>query len=125
MLCISAFLVDRRKQYENESCYYRRLLNFATAATFRFLRVRAVQEGREKLPQSGSFLLVCNHRSKFDPLLTWLILAHRKIIYISKPENFKIAAFGKIIHRLRFIQIDRTSIGVSAEAFRQGTTLLK
>ena len=125
VLSISALLVDCSRQYESESRYYRRLLNFATAATFRFLRVHAVQEGREKLPQSGSFLLVCNHRSKFDPLMTWLILAHRKVIYISKPENFRIPAFGKIIHRLRFIQIDRTSIGTSAEALRQGTALLK
>ena len=125
VLLVSAALVDTKRQYEKESPYYRGLLNFATAVTSRFLRIHFHISGREHIPPEGAFLLVCNHRSKFDPILTWLILGDRHIVFISKPENFKVPAFGRIIHRLRFIQIDRSSIGASTGAFRRGTELLK
>ena len=125
VLCISARCVDLNRQYEKESRWYRALLLIATAVTCIALRVRFHVSGKECVPKDGSFLLVCNHRSKFDPILTWFLFPKKKIVYLTKPENMQIPAFGRIVHRLRFIQIDRTSIGASAAAFRRGTELLQ
>ncbi|MBQ9539561.1 MAG: 1-acyl-sn-glycerol-3-phosphate acyltransferase [Treponema sp.] len=117
--------MDFKRQYQDESPYYRIILNIVSTVIQLFARVHVHQKGRENIPQNGSFLLVCNHRSKFDPILTWLSLKKHKLVYISKPENFKIPVFGKVIHRLRFIEIDRTSMAGSAGALRRGTEILK
>ena len=125
VLCISALFVNTKKNYTNESRYYRALLNTCTKVMTIFVRIRFDIKGRENIPETGRFLLVCNHRSKFDPILTWLILGNKELVFISKPENFKVPAFGRLIHRLRFIPIDRENIAASACAFREGTALLK
>ncbi|MBP5158069.1 MAG: 1-acyl-sn-glycerol-3-phosphate acyltransferase [Treponema sp.] len=125
VICVSALLVNPRKQYEDESRWYRGLLILATVVTSLFIRIRFHTTGKEKLPEKGPFLIACNHRSKFDPILTWLVLWNRQLVFISKPENFKVPAFGRIIHRLRFVGIDRSSIAASSSAFRRGTELLK
>ncbi len=125
VLCISSLFVNPKKEYEKESPYYRWILNAATGIMCVLLRIHLHVSGKELVPNEGSCLLVCNHRSKFDPLLTWLILGMRKTIFITKPENLKIPVFGRIVHRLRFIKIDRESIAASASAFRRGTELLK
>ena len=51
--------------------------------------------------------MVSNHRSKFDPILSWLVFGDRQLSFISKPENFKVPVFGRLIHRLCFMPIDR------------------
>ena len=125
VLVAGSLFVDPRKDYGQDSPVYRLLLNAATASMCVLLRIRVHVGGRNLVPQDGSFLLVCNHRSKFDPVLTWLVLARTKVVFITKPENLKVPVFGRIVHRLRFIRIDRESIGTAAAAFRRGTELLK
>ena len=51
--------------------------------------------------------MVSNHRSKFDPILSWLVFGDQQITFISKPENFKVPVYGRLIHRLCFMPIDR------------------
>ncbi len=130
VLALSAMLVSRRRQYRNESRWYRFLLTFSTGLMVFFLKIKLNVKGLESIPREylegkKRFLLVCNHRSKFDPLLTWYVLRHCQLVFISKPENFKIPIFGKFIHRLRFIPIERDSIASSMPALKQGTALLK
>ena len=62
--------VRMNREYNRDSRYFRFLLNSSTAIAVRLLRIRIKVTGRDKLPK-GRFLLVCNHRSKFDPILTW------------------------------------------------------
>ena len=64
-------------------------------------------EALEKLPEGSPVLFVGNHRSGFDPIVTMRILRKYKIVYISKPEVFDYPALGKIMHRCRYMAIDR------------------
>ena len=98
--------VRMNREYNRDSRYFRFLLNSSTAIAVRLLRIRIKVTGRDKLPK-GRFLLVCNHRSKFDPILTWHSFAKENLSFISKPENFKVPVFGRIIHRCCFMPIDR------------------
>ncbi len=125
ILCLSSLFIQAKKDYEKESPYYRWILNATTGIMCVLLRIHLHVSGKEHVPSEGSFLLVCNHRSKFDPIMTWFIFGMRKTIFVTKPENLKIPVFGRIVHRLRFIKIDRKSIAASAPAFRRGTELLK
>ena len=106
-LTVSALLVDPQKEYEHDSPFYRRLLYGATACCIRLLHIHIHVDGMEKLPKDGQFLLVCNHRSNFDPILTWQAMKERNLAFVSKAENFQIPIFGRIIRRCCFMAIDR------------------
>ena len=104
LLIISAALVDMKREYEQESRFYRFLM--------------------EKLPK-GRFLMVSNHRSKFDPILSWLVFGDCQIAFISKPENFKVPVFGRLIHRLCFMPIDRDNPRNAVKTINRAVDLLK
>lgn len=107
LLRVSALLVDGKREYEQNSPFYRFLLYSATACCVKLLRIHMHTEGMEKLPKNGRFLLVSNHRSNFDPILTWHILKGYDLAFISKAENFRIPIFGRIIRKCCFMAIDR------------------
>lgn len=79
----------------------------STACCIRLLHIHIHVDGMEKLPKDGRFLLVCNHRSNFDPILTWQVMKERNLAFVSKAENFQIPIFGRIIRRCCFMAIDR------------------
>ena len=106
-LTVCALLVDDKREYEKDSLFYRSLLYSATACCVRLLRIRICTKDLEKLPANGRFLLVSNHRSNFDPILTWWVLKDSRLAFISKAENFEIPIFGRIIRRCCFLPIDR------------------
>lgn len=106
-LTVCALLVDTKKEYEHDSPFYRRMLYGATACCIRLLHIHIHVDGMEKLPKDGRFLLVSNHRSNFDPILTWQVMKDSNLAFVSKAENFGIPIFGRIIRRCCFLAIDR------------------
>ncbi len=124
LLCVSALLVDTRREYEKNSRFYRWLLNGATACCIFIMRIRLSVTGREKLPE-GRFLLVCNHRSNFDPIVTWYALKGNDLAFISKRENFRIPVFGRIIRRCCFMAIDRESPRRAMETINRAAGLIR
>ena len=107
LLGVCSLLVDPEKEYNKNSSFYRFLLDSATAAAIKLCRIRLHVSGMEKIPKDTKLLFVSNHRSNFDPLITWYALKKWKLAFISKPENFKIPFFGRIIRRCCFLPIDR------------------
>lgn len=126
VLTVSALLVDPNKFYEDNNKFYRFLLYFSSVFTLIAARVKIEVSGREKIPTEGRFLLVCNHLSNFDPITCWTVLRHRDtMIYISKPENFNIPWFGRIIRRCGFIAIDRQNPRNAAKTVHKAAELIK
>lgn len=72
-----------------------------------FCGVRTHVSGMDKLPQSGRFLLVANHRSLFDPLVLFHELRNYNLAFISKPSNLKLPVVGRIASGDCFLPIDR------------------
>lgn len=106
-LGICCLFIDPNKEYERNSLFYRFLLDSATAAAIKLLRIRVHVSGIEKIPKDKKVLFVCNHRSSFDPIITWYALRRWKIAFISKGSNFNIPFFGRIIRKCCFLAIDR------------------
>ncbi len=69
--------------------------------------VRVRSEGVDKLPTDTPFLLVGNHLSNLDPLVTIAALRSWELPFVSKPENFKIPFAGAIMKQAAFLAIDR------------------
>lgn len=125
VLAISAACVDPGKEYEQNSRFYRFLLNSATAFCIPLLRIRVHATGLDRLPRDGRFLLVENHRSKFDPILTWYIFKDRDIAFISKPENFQVPCFGRIIRKCCFMAIDREDPRNAMQTIQKASELIR
>ncbi len=122
-IIISALLVNMKKEYPQESKFYRFLLNSATFFATKLIRIKLHVTGMEKVP-GGRFLLVSNHRSKFDPILSWLVFGDCQLAFISKPENFKVPVFGRLIHRLCFMAIDRDNPRNAVKTINRAVDLL-
>lgn len=119
--------VNPKKEYENDSRFYRRILYISSIVTCVAARIKIVKNGMEEnIPPDGRFLLVSNHRSNFDPITTWTVLRKREdIVYVSKPENFNIPWFGRIIRRCGFMSIDRQNPRNAAVTINKAASLIK
>ncbi len=127
-LSICALAVNPKREYNADSPFYRAVLNSATAFVLRLVRVRVHLNGGEKIPKNGPLLFVGNHRSNYDPIVTWYALKKWNLAFISKEGNFKIPFFGRIIRKCCFLSIDRenprnaiTTINKAATLLREGT----
>jgi len=100
-------LFVRHKQYEKDSGFYRFLLNALTGWLLWYVGAKIHVEGRELVPKNERFVLVSNHVSNFDPLITWYVFRKQRMSFVSKSSNFKIPLVGKLIRRCCFLEIDR------------------
>lgn len=124
-LCACAFLVDPKKEYEKNSTFFRFLLDSATAVAMRLLRIRVHVSGTENIPKDTMVLFVSNHRSNFDPIVTWYALKKWRIAFISKPSNFKIPVFGRIIRKCCFMPINREDPRKAIPTINRAAKLLR
>lgn len=124
-LTVAALLVNPKKEYTQDSPFYRHLLYGATALAIRLLHIHIEIRGLEKLPRKERFLLVCNHRSNFDPILTWQILRKYNLAFVSKPENFGVPIFGRFIRRCCFLAIDRENPKNALVTIQKAAALLQ
>ena len=115
--------MDPRRSYDRVNPFFRSLLLGATAFALWLIRVKVTVEGREKLP-AGRFVMVCNHVSNYDPLVTWHGLSDKTLAFISKPENFNIFLFGRIIRRCGFMAIDRENPRKAVKTVKRAVSLL-
>jgi len=120
-----ALFVNPKKEYKKDSRLYRFLLNAASGIGLWVMRVKVHVNGREKLPKGQKLLFVGNHRSNFDPIITWYMFRDWNISFISKASNFKIPIFGRLIRRCCFMAIDRESPRKAINTINSASELLK
>ena len=125
LLFISSLFVNPKRDYQNNSKYYRWLLHTATNAALKLLGVHIYVSGMEKVPQNTRFLLVSNHRSNYDPIVTWHVFRDYDLAFVSKPENFKIPMFGRIIRKCCFLPIDRENPRNAIVTINKAADLIK
>ncbi|MBP5662086.1 MAG: 1-acyl-sn-glycerol-3-phosphate acyltransferase [Clostridia bacterium] len=121
---LSSVFINTRKEYDVNSRYYRCVLYSATFLAVFFGRIKIEIRGKEQVP-AGRFLLVSNHRSKFDPILTWHILRRQDVAFISKKENFSVPFFGRIIRKCCFMAIDRENPRAALKTVERAAKLIQ
>lgn len=114
-----------KKEYEEDSPFFRFILNSSTRRALFFLRIHYKVNGIEKIPKNVKCLFVSNHPSNYDPIVSWLVFKDWKPAYISKKENFSVPIFGRIIRRCCFMAIDRQHVRNAIPTIRKATELLK
>ena len=91
------------------------------------LGFRVTLTGGERLPTDRPFLLVSNHRSGFDPLVTLAVLKRWSVGFVAKPEIFRIPVIRVAMKKACFLAIDRenarNAVATIKQAAEQITTL--
>lgn len=125
VLIFSSIFINTKKEHNKNSKYYRFILNFTTGLTLFMDRIHVHVTGLEKVPTDSRFLLVCNHRSKFDPITTWYALRKYDVAFITKPENLKIPFYGKLVQKCCFMPIDRENPKLAIPTIIRSAKLLQ
>ena len=86
-----------------------------------------VYHGREKLPENGPYILVSNHFSNWDPMVTGLAV-RQEITFLGKKELVSIPLLRWIFNKLHMIPIDRHHTDMAAmrkcmKALKDGAVL--
>lgn len=124
-LAVCDLAAKRKKEYDRCDKFYFRVLNSAAFCSFRLARLKIRFEGTEKVPWDRRFLLVSNHCSNFDPIITWYCLRKNNMIFVSKGENFKVPLFGGMIRKCGFLRIDRDDPKESMRTLMKAADLIK
>ena len=105
------------------------LYPFGKAVSYAIVRClfKLRYEGTENVPEGGGYIIACNHRCYFDPLL----LAYRvpaQIRYIAKAELTRIPLLGFFLKRFGIIPVkrgegDNIALSKAADLIQEGGIL--
>ena len=123
--CFFYSLTLEKKAYKKVSGWAWFLGSLTCWGAFFFTRSRVKVIGKEKLPKDSRFVYVANHVSRFDPMVIIYKLAKHRVAFISKPSNFKLPFFGKIICKMGFLKIDRDDPRKALDTINNAVDLLK
>ncbi|MBO4928547.1 MAG: 1-acyl-sn-glycerol-3-phosphate acyltransferase [Clostridiales bacterium] len=121
----ASMFINNKKEYDKESKFYRFLLQSTTGIGMHIMRIKYDLQGFEKIPDGRQMLFVCNHRSNYDPLISWRVLRKWHPTFISKASNFKVPFYGRMIRRCCFMTIDRENPRNAMMTIDRASKLLK
>lgn len=72
-----------------------------------FYRIKVDLKVECDLPKDGKFLLVSNHQSMLDPIITIAKLDKYDLVYIMKDGIMRLPFIGKVLYKGGFLPLDR------------------
>ena len=99
--------VDQSVPQEEDDKLYRTVTDLILESALPFLRIRVKQSGMEKVPETGRFLLVCNHCNDSDPIILLRCFRAFQLAFISKRENSSMFVIGPMMHKIQCQLINR------------------
>lgn len=117
--CISSF----KKKYMKPSNFAKFLLTNGLCYINWHAGARVKKIGLDKIPNEP-FLLVGNHKSKFDPMIVADVLKKRHIAFMTKDDNMKIPLGARLMWRNCYMPVDRSDKLQSLEQFKKGAELV-
>ena len=124
VLFVMSLTVNIDEPQKKDSLFFRNMTAFALGFMLKLLRVKVSVSGLENIPE-GRFLLVQNHRSMFDPLVSLCAFNKYQLGFITKPENMKIPVIGKFAHRICCLPIDRVNARNAVKTINAAADYLK
>ena len=112
-----------KKKYDTPSNWARFLLSRGIAYIDFHACIKVKKIGLEKIPNEP-FLLVGNHKSKFDPMIVTATLKKRHIAFITKDSNMKIPLGARLMWRNCYMPVDRNDKLQSLEQFKKAADLI-
>ena len=117
--------VDLNKEQENDSRFYRIVMDIYIEALISLVGVRLHTRGLEKTPKEGRFLLVCNHLFLADPGILLNCFRKSQLAFVTKKENQSMFVVGKIMHKILCQPIDRENDRAALKTILKCVQLIK
>ena len=112
-----------KKKYDKPSNFARFLLTSGMWFIDFHAMVRLKKIGLEKIPNEP-FLLVGNHKSKFDPMIAAAVFRKIHLAFITKEDNMKIPLAGHLMWRNCYMPVNREDKMQSLEQFKKAADLI-
>ena len=116
-------ICDRKKKYDKPSKFARFLLTHGMWYIDFHANVRLKKIGLEKIPNE-TFLMVGNHKSKFDPMICAAVFRKRYLAFVTKDDNMKIPLAPRLMWRNCYLPVDRSDKLQSLEMFKRAADLI-
>lgn len=87
--------------------------------------IKVKTKGLAKIPKNERFLLVSNHCSNYDPMVTIMELSRFEIAFITKPSNMHVPIGGNYLQALDFLPIDREDPMQSLQVMNKAIKLIE
>ena len=121
---LAGLFINQKKEYTHVSKWARFWFNTGLKFITNHAHIWIKSTGKVKIPQKEKFLLVCNHRSKFDNFIITEQLGKRDIAFVTKKENKKIPVASAFFPGLCYIAIDREDKIQSLLSFKRASELI-
>jgi len=122
---LAGLFVNKKKPYDKVSKWAR--FWFMDGIKFILNHAHVWQDirGASKMPKREKYLLICNHRSKFDNFVITDKFGKSDIAFITKKENAEIPVVKGLLPGMCYLPIDRDDKIQSLEAFRRAVYLIE
>lgn len=97
---------------QGDSLTYSRLHRLLAGLVLRLFRIRVHYPEHE--PDSGNYLLCCNHISAMDPVVLAAALRKRQPHFMAKKELFRIPLLSGLLRAINAFPVDRSGGDVAA-----------
>ena len=116
ILCCFVYtrFISFKKQVIKHSKINRFFANCVIDTVRQFYRIKIHVSGMDILPEE-KFLLVCNHRSNMDPILTMGVLKKWNIGFVAKKELYKLPVISRLMHKCFCLCLDRENVKEGAK----------
>ena len=116
-------ICSKKKTYDKPSNFARFLLTQGMWYIDFHAMIRLKKIGLEKIPNEP-FLMVGNHKSKFDPMIAAAVFRKRHLAFITKEDNMKIPLAARLMWRNCYMPVDRADKMQSLEQFKRAAELI-
>ena len=107
LIFMIAIPVKRKTEFnQKDSKFYRFMFTYLNILGL----VRIHFEGKEKIEKGKKLVYVCNHRSKFDPMVISDKLKGYNIAWIAKKSLFKMPLVSNYMYKSNFLSLDRDDL---------------
>ena len=112
-----------KKKYMKPSNWARFLLDQGMWYIDFHANVRLKKIGLDKIPNEP-FLLIGNHKSKFDPMIAAAVFRKIHLAFITKEDNMKIPLAARLMWRNCYMPVNREDKLQSLEQFKKAAELI-
>ena len=124
LLAAISLFIDTAKPQTERSPSFCGIVTYGMGVILALSSIRLHVTGMEKLPE-GRFLLVQNHRSNYDPIVTGWALRKSELAFVSKPQNLHLPVAGRILHKAGHLAIDRENDRAALRTILTAADLLR
>lgn len=119
---ILSLFVDKKKEQLKPSKLHLRVVLRVCELILMVSRTRLYVRGMENIPTDKKFLLVTNHQSWFDAIVSAWVLRAYNISFVLKNSLSPIFVLGKYLHACGYISINRENPREGVKAINKGVS---